>query len=169
MNAPEPQPVRSLAIPEVTDVQLPGQRPYAAIGFGLGAPMLVLAIVGTTVAWHDGLILLFTVLGVAAIGWGLNQASRQETRRDALAREQYRDFPVAVLVRATTDAALSERTRIAIANHLSGRLASRGVALGEQIGELIDETDSEWQALKTAGPPRSCARSCCGPTPTGGR
>lgn len=165
MNAPEPLTVSPLVIPEVSAVRVPGQRPFGAIGFGLGAPLLVLAIVGATVAWHDGLIFLFTVLGVAAIGWGLNLASRQESRRDALAREQYRNLPIAVLVRATTDPALSERTRIAIANHV----ASRGAALGEQIGELMDAQDSEWQALKTAGPPRACARSCCGPAPADGR
>lgn len=165
MNAPEPLVSRPLAIPEVADVPVPGQRPYGAIGFGLGAPMLVLAIVGATVAWHDGLVLLFAIIGAIAIGWGLNLASRQETRRDALARERYRSLPVAILARATTDPALSERTRIAIANYLAGH----GAALGEQIGELIDESDSEWQALKSAGAPRACARSCCGPSPMGDR
>lgn len=166
MNAPELQTVRALAIPEVASVHVPGQRPYGAIGFGLGAPMLALAVVGTTVGWHDGLIFLFAVLGVTAIAWGLNQASRIEARRDVLAREQYRELPVSFLVRATTDPALSERTRVAIANYLTNHLANRGAGLGEQIGEVIDENDSEWQALKTAGPPRACARSCCGPAPT---
>lgn len=161
MNAPEPLPPHALRIPDVATVRVPGQRPYGALGFAVGAPSLVLAAVGATVAWHDGLIFLFALLGVVAIGWGLNLASRQEARRETLAREAYRQLPVPVLARATTDPSLSERTRVAIANHL----ASRGAYLGERIGEVIDETDPEWQALKEAGPPRACARSCCGPSP----
>lgn len=168
MNAPDSLnglTSRPPTIPEVADVHVPGQRPWGVIGFGVGAPVLTLAIVGTTVAWHDGLILLCSVLGAAAIAWGLNLASRQEQRRDTIAREHYRRLPIALLVRATTDPSLSERTRIAIANHLS----ARGEALGEQIGNVIDEADGDWQALKTAGAPRACARSCCGPAPTVGR
>lgn len=150
-----------MSVPEVTSLRVPGQRPYGVIGFALGAPSLALAAVGATAAWHDGLIFLFALLGAIAIGWGLNLASRQESRREVLARDAYRQIPVAVLARATTDAALSERTRVVIANHL----ASRGEYLGERIGDVIDEHDPEWQALKHAGPPRACARSCCGPAP----
>ena len=156
MNAPLPaEAVLQPRIRNIEDFRVPGQRPYAAIGFALGAPCLAVATVGAVEGWMDALLVLFSALGIAAIVAGLNQASRQEARREALARAEYGTLSAAVLARATVAPDLSEKTRILIANLLA--------AQGEQLGEAIDSGDEAWQALKLAGPPSACARSCCGP------
>lgn len=161
MNAPLPPeatieaPV-ALPIRNVEDFVVPGQRPFAAIGFALGAPCLAVAVLGSTAGWMDALVVLFAALGIAAIIAGLNFAARQEANRERLARATYGQLPVTTLARATVAPDLSEKTRVLIANLLNAR--------GENLGQALDAGDEAWQALKLAGPPSACGKGCCGPT-----
>lgn len=156
LDAPVAPPIRN-----VEDFVVPGQRPFAAIGFALGAPCLAVAVLGGTAGWMDALVVLFAALGIAAIIAGLNFASRQEATRERLARAAYGELPVTILARATVAPDLSEKTRVLIANLLNAR--------GENLGEALDAGDAAWQALKLAGPPSACGKGCCGtPAPPRG-
>lgn len=138
------------SIPDI-DRLVPKGKPYAAIALFCGAALLVLAFAAAADGLSTAVGFLFGATGIGAVLLGLKLASKQQALRDERTRLALSAVPVDVLIRATMSDAVSEKTRVVVANYLNAHHPGASVE--------VDGGDHEWRQLKRAGPP---AASRCG-------
>ena len=165
MNHPIPPAEVLVAAPaqtliSVEDILLPDRQPYATWGIAGGAPLLFAAVGTALLEWPDIVAYLFGIAGLFAVIGGIVAASRQDGRRIQIAKTAIATLPADVLAQATLDHALSEKTRILIANHLNDT--------DPGWHSRLDSDHEDWQTLKAAGANvsacfRSCSSGSCAP------